>query len=518
MLKWKGLICIMLIAALFGGCTAQQPAGSPPATTVPETTQATEPQETIPQDAPLEDRLPALEGSSLRMYYDDRYAVTQLGGETAEITEQNVLSTAVGTAEKDAAVVICEKDELIAVGIGTAVVTVNGTAYTVTVEAAPISLVMITGHSIGAGATGIPAQSVLCDAGQAYSTHYQDLNKDGAAGVGIGYAASKKPADIDAFTAAGAGTPGEASGLAYRWNAITGEKIWVLNAAKGGTCLNEWVQGTEHYNKAVSMFQYAQAVLANEIAAGHYRLKDMAILYHSGANFGYKGVTFTDELGKECYTSLWEGMKRDLRTDVNGDGAEETVTAMGLVPIWTESGRKTYSDDVPYNYYMAASDQYPDIFMASEATRNWCSASGLKEFPAIDYATHGEEALVPKTVAQVFSDGVHLIQPVYNALGMDIAQNLFAYLRTYRQVESVSFQRPDGNKIYDDVSLSGPSDYLRLVPIVDPITASDLTFTLTDNLAMEYPGKVTVIGEGEGKITVSQGDRVLAEIVVWVED
>ena len=145
-------------------------------------------------------------------------------------------------------------------------------------------------------------------------------------------------------------------------------------------------------------------------------------------------------------------------------------------------------------------------------------ASGLKEFPAIDYATHGEEALAPKTVAQVFSDGVHLIQPVYNALGMDIAQNLFAYLRTYRQVESVSFQRPDGNKIYDDVSLSGPSDYLRLVPIVDPITASDLTFTLTDNLAMEYPGKVTVIGEGEGKITVSQGDRVLAEIVVWVED
>ena len=72
-------------------------------------------------------------------------------------------------------------------------------------------------------------------------------------------------------------------------------------------------------------------------------------------------------------------------------------------------------------------------------------------------------------------------------------------LISYRQVESVSFQRPDGNKIYDDVSLSGPSDYLRLVPIVDPITASNLTFTLTDNLAMEYPGKVTVIGEGEGK-------------------
>jgi hypothetical protein len=101
---------------------------------------------------------------------------------------------------------------------------------------------------------------------------------------------------------------------------------------------------------------------------------------------------------------------------------------------------------------------------------------------------------------------------------MDIAENLFAYLRTYHQVATISFQRPDGNKVYDDVSLSGKDDFLRLVPVLDPITASDLTFTLTDNLAMEYPGKITFVGEGEGKIVVSQGSRVLAEIVVWVED
>ena len=517
-MKRKGWIATMLAIALLGGCASKQPAETTGTTThataTPPTTQPAE----YPADAPLEDRLPTLEGERLRMYYDDRYAISQLGGETAQITEQKILSNAVGTTKKDTAVVVCESGELIAVGIGTAQVTVGDAVYEVSVEAAPISLVMITGHSIGAGATGVPGQSVLCNAGQAYSTHYQDLNEAEAAGVGIGYASSKKPADIDAFTAAGSGTPGEASGLAYRWNAITGEKIWILNAAKGGTCLNEWVQGTEHYNKAVSMFRYAEAVLANEIAAGHYRLKDMAILYHSGANFGYKGVTFTDELGKECYTSLWEGLKRDLRTDLNGDGAEETVTALGLVPIWTESGRKTYSDDVPTNYFMAASAEYPDIFMASEATRIWCSASGVKEFPEIDYMTHGEEALPPKTVSQVFSDGVHLIQPVYNALGMDIAENLFAYLRTYRQVVSVSFQKPDGNKVYGDVSLGSNGDYLRIVPVLDPITVSDLTFTLTDNLAMEYPGKITVVGEGEGKVTVSQGNQVLAEIVVWVED
>ena len=62
-------------------------------------------------------------------------------------------------------------------------------------------------------------------------------------------------------------------------------------------------RGAEYVSTVVRCYSEAiQAVLANEIAAGHYRLKDMAILYHSGANFGYKGVTFTDELGKRTFT------------------------------------------------------------------------------------------------------------------------------------------------------------------------------------------------------------------------
>lgn len=46
---------------------------------------------------------------------------------------------------------------LIAVGVGTTDLSVDGVCYQLTVEAAPISLVMITGHSIGAGQTGVAA-------------------------------------------------------------------------------------------------------------------------------------------------------------------------------------------------------------------------------------------------------------------------------------------------------------------------------------------------------------------------
>jgi len=212
------------------------------------------------------------------------------------------------------------------------------------------------------------------------------------------------------------------------------------------------------------------------------------------------------------------GMKQALSMDMDGDGAEETVSALGFVPIWTESGRKSYVDDKPCNYYMAASEQFPDMFMASDATKTWSGGSGLKEFPAIDYETHGEAVTAPTTVAQLYSDGVHLNQVVYNALGMDIAQNLFSYLRTYRPVESIAFQKTDGNKIYDDVTLNGVGDIIRLIPVTQPLTVSDLTFTLSDNLAMPYPGTIMAMESGEGMITVSQGDRVLAQIAVLVED
>lgn len=510
------MICISMLLPCLAGCDvgSDRQTGTTSTTAAMQATDAAE--ET---DAPMEARLPQVADNVIRMYYDDRLPVTDIdcSGATVEISEQAVTSKAVGTDSLDGAVVYyrAETEELIAVGTGTAVITVNGKTYKISVEAAPISLVMITGHSIGAGQTGVATQSVLCRDGQAYSSHGVAIAKGEITGVGIGFGAGSRPEGIYGFTSAGQGVVGEGGGLAYRWNQLTGEKIWVLNAAVGGSCLKEWAQGQPNYENAVELFQYAQKILVNEVAAGHYRLKDMAIIYHSAANFAYKNVSYTNELGQFWYDSMWNGFKQDLSFDADGNGEPETVKAIGFVPIWTSH---VIHDDKAANYFMGVSDTYEDMFMASLAGKTWLTDADLKRnFPEIDYETHGEAVTKPLAAASVYSDGVHYIQAAYNALGMDIAQNLFAYLRTANRPESLTLVQPDGNKIYDEVKLR-VGRQIEILPIVEPLTVNDLTFALSDNLSMSYPCIITAEASGVGILTISHADAVLKTVTFNIEE
>lgn len=503
------MLCFSMILSCFAGC-ATQPVDDTQASSAADTTAPEPTEETVPA---TEERLPAVSENSIRMYYDDRLDVSDLceGDTTVEITDQQIA----GSADSGVISYDADKNCLIAVGIGTAKVTVNGTAYEVTVTSAPISLFMITGHSIGAGKTGTAAQSVLCADGQAYSSYGVKLASDVTDGVGIGYSSKNKPADIDAFTSTGEGTIGEGSALAWQWNNLTGEKAWILNAAVGGTSLGSWYKGKAQYEDAVKLFQYAQAILTNEIAAGHYRLKNMAIIYHSAANFGYlENPVYDNKSGEFWYDTMWNGYKEDLAMDMDGDGKPETVQALGFVPIWTNN---SIHDDKPANFYMAASDTYKDMFMASLAGRSWLTDADLaKNFPEINYETHGESVEKPASAKLIYSDGVHYIQAAYNALGMDIADNLYACLRTRNDPQSVTLTQINGNKVYDEMKLLlGKS--IQIIPSVEPLSVNDLTFTVSENLELSYPCVITAKAVGTGTLTISHGDTVLTTVTITVE-
>lgn len=525
-MKLKGLICLLICASMFvAGCGQQEAVASTEDTkgasvpTTEPTVEATTPTEPVP--APVEDRLPLVEGETVRMYYDDRLAISEFADENAAVTLVSQSGGAVDASMFTTDVLAYDEaaKKLIAVGVGEAQITVGDKTYTVKVEAAPISLVMIIGHSIGAGSYGNAAQSVVCQEGMAYSTHYASFMPDMATGVGLGQGAQIRPAGIDAFAPNGGGTVGQGSAIASRWNELTGEKIWLINAARGGTCLNEWVRYTDNYAKAYNLFRYAQIVLSNEIAAGHYRLKDMALIYHSAANYGYKGVTYTDKDCEIWFKSMWEGFKEDLSMDVNGDGAEETVSSMGFVPIWGESNRKIYEHDKPANFFMGASDAYPGMFMASLAIVDYVSPGGLENFPAIAYETQSEPVEVPKSIAAMYAaDGVHHQQVVYNATGFDVAENLFAHLRTYVKAGDFRFMQPDGNKVYDSISIKKTGGTFALVPVMENIAASDLTFTLSENLELQYPCTLKALAPGMGSVTVSQNGQVLLTVEVEVKE
>lgn len=515
----KSLIALCLCVCLLAGCGAQ----NQPATTVTE--EETLPMETTeqitePVTEPEETDPVIPEDGRTNLYYDDRLSLAELtGGEpsTVEIRTEEVTSKKLGTQEAESQVLYYDQENarLIAVGCGLATVVADGTEYPIRVSTAPISLFLIIGHSLGAGQTGVPAQSVKCAEGQAYSSVLSDEIGFPGPDTGIGCNAAIRPNGIDAMTLGG-GVQGEGAGLAYRWNQLTGEKIWVLNAAVGGSCLNEWVQDSAFFSRAMSLVTSAQMILRNEIKAGHYRLKDYAVVYHSAANFAYKEVSYTNELLNAWYTSLLEGLELSA-LDLNDDGRVEALDAVGLVPCWTSGATNKHDTDKPANYYMGALRDYRKVFVASMATRNWCTIQGIADhFPEIQYETHGQAVTQPMLLEDIFSDGVHLTQAAYNAAGMDIAEHFYAHLRGDVKAEAVSVLSDYFMEVSETNKLR-LGDRMTLILMPEPFYVSDLTVSVSDNLVLEYPFVIYGKEAGTGTVTIRQGDQVLKTLTFIVE-
>ena len=491
-------------------------------------------------------------GDSITLLYDDRKDLSTLLGVTAsnvEISDQQVQSFAVGTQNKDANVLVYENGTLYAVGTGTATLTADGVSYPVTVNAAPISLFMITGHSVGAGQEGNGKQSVAVEAGQAYSSyHFNSLDITKVDGYGLGYGSANRVGnsgimrwdsygELDAFAAGVGGNTGPGSALAYQWNQLTGEKVWVINTAVPGSCINEWLPGakghsttgyTYHYDTSVARFQYAQKILTNEIAAGHYTLSHMAIAYFNGVNFSAAGYSnWTMNSLKSDYTTMWNGYKEALSCDMDGDGEKETVEALGLVPFWNTSNMN-YNYDKAVSYYMSASQEWPDVFVLSDVYRNWMTVANLRTFPAIKYETNnGSKVYVPTAIKNIKQDSAkggqwsifcaadnnHLSQVAYNALGLDMATNMYNYLCKNENAVSGSFKNTTGQDL-DNVTIS-VSQTLGIVPMIDKNYGKNVTIKAEGCVALNGTCIVGV-SAGTGTVSLYIGDQVVDTIQVTV--
>ena len=510
----KGLLIMLslsMILGVFSACGSDAPATTEVTTQPVETTVTTEPV------APTEEPWP--DDGAYRAYYDDRIPIAELGGtadSVVEILDQQVESYIVGSTDADTAVVYYDAPnaQFIVVGTGVTTVSIDGAEKLVRARPAAISLFMITGHSLGAGQCGSGAQSVVIEAGQAYSTHKTATFQEASADMGIGFSAPTKPAGIDAFAPSGGGTIGEASALAWKWNQLTGEKVWVLNAAVGGSVIPEWHKGQVYYEPAVAMYRAAAQVLSNEVKAGHYVLKNTCILYHSGANFGYKNVEYTDEIMEYWYDSMINGFRQDLTMDIDGDGTMETIDAIGFVP----HGAGALKEDKPINYYLSATDLYPNVYVLSKTVYNWRTDELLREaFPAIEYETQSEPVVKPTYKAEIYAeDGVHLTQCGYNAAGLLLGESLFAYFRTEHTLDSYQLLDETGKDVGDTIKLKRKGASEKLTLLTEPCYVSDFTIELSENLEMISPFVVKAKAAGEGYIKISLGNEVIREITVTV--
>ena len=485
---------------------------------------------------------------SMKMKYDDHLDMT---GKTIKILDAGTPTSyqvGYGVAEGtlDSAVVTLKDNTLIATGIGTAFVSIDSIKYEITVEAAPISLILLAGQSNMRGSEGDPNQSIVCPDGMVYSTYGDDrgadntmMTKDNAAQfvpsaltgqystintVGTTNCLSGYP--VNALTEDGQGKIGPDSGFAYEWVKQTGEKVWVVNAAHGGTSINLWWQKTgKEYKEALALFTAAQETLSKEIAAGHYTLSHMGYYWCQGCS----DAGFTAEQYVTKYLAMHENFKADLGFDhdLNADTPERTFEFGGIIPVRAgnatsicyREGVYEYTTTAKYHesfkdlrmtgprvaqYWMGNNPELSDIWLVCNIGEDWVTMPDGTNGVSAYFNAHYENGTVdykpqvaqkaswykPTTPAAVH-DSIHYNQIGYNEVGRESVRNTMVYLgiNEPENVETtVEFVSWDGFTEVSEINAKTEvSSKTLVVPMVSPIyNSKEVTYTLSDGLSYTY--------------------------------
>ncbi len=413
----------------------------------------------------------------ITLRYDDR---CDLDGEIETIRTLSVDSCQPGTDIPDSTVISIEDDtngRVRALGCGRAQVWLrDGRKYEITVEAAPLSLVLFAGQSNGEGRPmdidelgEYKQQWVLCEEGQVYSSYapsdeygqdmyyevawYEDLEQVGA--LTEGNASRFIPASLsrneqndiynrtDRLTAAD-GAPGKGgpdSSFGYRWHQLTGEKIWIINACHHGSNIQSWNPGHErcrNYREALALAKEALKLLDKECRAGHYTLRHRGVIWCQGENnLSSSPLTYMRAL-LQVRDGLFEALTGNSE---GGSGDSAAAEFFGIIMVRAAAQDPLSEKDFRLNgprmaQYMAASSSkkpFRTIFMASHVSDQWVTDEDVRRYFSEKYGS--EEAYraaypTPASWIPMPSDramlhgGIHFSQLAYNEIGMDAAENI----------------------------------------------------------------------------------------------
>ncbi len=494
------------------------------------------------------------EDASLPLSYDDRYDVA---GKEVEIIDAGVPTSyqvGYGVAEGtlDTAVVTLDGDKLIATGIGTAKVKIDGVTYTVTVKAAPISLLLLIGQSNMRGSEGNAAQSIVCPDGMVYSTYGDDRGESNPA-MTVNNATSFAPSaltgpgsllnvngntdclggyPLNSLTADGAGRMGPDSGFAYEWVKQTGEKVWVVNAAHGGTSITTWQKGKANYEEALLLFGACQETLRKEIAAGHYTLSHMGYFWCQGCS----DRTQTAEWYVEKYLAMHENLKKDLAFD-----EDTTFEFGGIIPVRVGSTAACYRDGVQTatnsyayhesfvdlrmngprvaQYWMINNPALSDIWGVCNIGDDWVwmpdGTNGVEAYfnahyenGRVDYTTQvaQKDSWYTPTTPKAVHDSIHYNQIGYNEIGRESVRNALILLGVLDAPEvepTVEFVSWDGFTPVESINANtAPGSETLVVPLVSPVWKSkEVTYALSDSLTWEYYDLLAVSDTQSGTLS-----------------
>ncbi len=506
----------------------------------------------------------------LTLRYDDRYSFSDYedadlsGYVISEIRTEHISSYQVSGGTKtdtlDAAVVTENSggDGMIATGVGTATVTLykekteSTITLSVTVEPAPLTVMFIAGQS---NAEGIPSStngahpedSVLCEEGCVYSTYAPSSDSYAVSVTGLSGMSACTASNADSFvagsltettslggskliyplnalTASGNGKNGMDSGLAYEWNQLTGDKVWVVNAGWSNTSITTWVPGGSSYERARNVYQDVKKTSQAEVSAGHYTMQDTLLLWLQGEA--------DNSMSASDYLSYFQKMYNGFQSEGLG------IEYYGIVTVRANTGSRTNAEDLSMTgprvaqYLMGNSTAYPNIYVVSNVNEQWVTDSGVKKYfqekygSALSYPLRSNTTLsgLPTTVSKVHGD-VHYAQVAYNENGLTAAENMYYVVKGGGgTAASVCWYDPDGSALSSGASstaaFNGSAPY---VPVVTPLylskqvkiscSGSNLTYsTSTGNLTTKCNSSGTLkatVGNITNSISVTSPAPVL---------
>ena len=521
-----------------------------------------------------------MEEVDLTLQYDDRYSFSDMiegysiiSIENEEITSYQV-SGGCKTKEFDMNVVSLNPDsenDIIATGVGRAVVllvpkesadeasalisgqadpewsgTIRALQVNVTVQPARLTLMYVAGQSNAEGLcssnTGYQLdKSISCDPGTVYSTYAPSNNySESIIGRNLSsYCTSENAADfvagalrgtesisgtfltyaVDSLTSDGMGKTGPDSGLAYEWNRLTGDKVWIVNTAWNGTSISSWMPGEKYYERSAAVYNLVQQTYQAEIAAGHYQEGETLLFWLQGE----ADKNMSAENYKTSFYSMCSSMQQEFNLD-----------AFGIIMV--RKGSNANEDENVMTgpravQYAAGGDlDLPNVFVVSNVNEQWISDAEVSEYFGnayeegyLTYPVHGTSGTLnlPVTVAEVHND-IHYSQIGHNENGLTAAKGMYEALYSSFDEKSIGvlWKNEAGEKISQLRVIEGEQQVL--VPVTDPIYCAKKVHYILRGTAVSYDKSLNVIkGETKGAAMLYAYDekgKVISWLVITVAD
>lgn len=481
-------------------------------------------------------------------------AVVQLNGDT------NAVAVGVGTATAVMvkSVDLAEAKILLSSESGNATRSVDAVQVDLVVKPAPLTILFLAGQSNMEGYGSYPGsgkkdgryyqrpeQSIVCPEGEVYSTYAPgdtaySTGRANSIGGNVKFTSSCSVSKAKHFvaesltsdksvsgrdlvyrlnqlTASGTGKNGPDSGLAYEWNRLTGEKVWTVNSARGGSSIKLWVPGKGCYERAKAVFGYALQVYNAEISAGHYTRAHKLCFWLQGESDA--GTMSTSE-----YLKKFQLMHKNLKA-VTGFERMGLISVRGL-NSGASAGSYRSSRDVVMSSpriiqtYMANTKSFTDVCIVSDVNERWVTNNGVKTYfrkaygSALSYKTHGKTPALPTKVSQVHND-IHYMQVGHNENGLTAARGMYHWLNGSAQAAGVKWRNDDG-KAVSSVSVTKGKWVLISPSVVDVAASKGVRWKLSSGLSYNArTGRLKVTRDGAQTFTALDADgKVISTLYV----